>query len=552
MLDAGQEARHLLLVEGRTDDRFADLRIDIARNGDDGDLFKISEQLRHKRPVLEIDALDETTVADRRAEIELVPGRRTHAAAGQDGLERRRGDADFLRDRLHGDGLTLRLIRLDIDGTLRDDHGGPRLFGRGQEGRKRMARQRIVRIQERHVFADGLFKTRIARAREAAVLLGEDAHARILRRIGRKRLARLVRRTVVDAQEFEVSESLGQDRLDRGGNRRFGLVHGHDDGDLRHVVQLYHESREGRADVLDGNVGDLLALERDHVRLVLRGGASEIVGGEEHHGLGTGDMRDVRGTRIVADDDRSTVGEVRDVGDRTLSEEVDGIRISFADRVDLLRFGLRAHHDGLEALLGEEARQFDEAFRRPALLLVAGAAARNEERVLLRQEIEVGVVAVAHREVLRSPCNRLVDITEEPGKKRDLAGARAPGETALRKASPLQGMTRRGEDERIVAAERAIRGLQVIDGVPLASTDLSDDHAPPSGHVVAARVDDDFVEEAHRLGESLEERLGDDGDVRAGMTLADRAHAPRLHHEVAERAMLDHEDVLFAHREISE
>ena len=104
-----------------------------------------------------------------------------------------------------------------------------------------MARQGVVGIKEGDVLSGRVIETRVAGAGKPAVLLSEDADARIPPGIGREHFARLVGRAVVHADQLEVLLGLGQDRFDRGGNRRFGPVRWHDDGDLRHRVQLYHE-----------------------------------------------------------------------------------------------------------------------------------------------------------------------------------------------------------------------------------------------------------------------------------------------------------------------
>ncbi len=85
--------------------------------------------------------------------------------------------------------------------------------------------------------------------------------------------------------------------------------------------------------------------------------------------------------------------------------------------------------------------------------------------------------------------------------------------------------------------------LQVVDPVePGLADPAGQRHGRPEALPVARGLD--VVEIAARTGQFGEPRGGEQGDVAAGMGLAQTLHGRQRQHELAERAELDHEDAV--------
>src|SRR5947207_15745610 len=69
----------------------------------------------------------------------------------------------------------------------------------------------VVAVEARQKLAARDLQRRIARRDNALVFLVENANARILRRVFLKSCQRVVGRSVVDDNEFEILEGLGKD-----------------------------------------------------------------------------------------------------------------------------------------------------------------------------------------------------------------------------------------------------------------------------------------------------------------------------------------------------
>ena len=96
----------------------------------------------------------------------------------------------------------------------------------------RIGRKSVVGIQERDDRRRGRSDTRIARARQAAVLLIDQRKARVLFAIGSRNIARTVRRAIVDQHAFPIGHVLCKQGVQAPGQALLHVIDGNDNGNL--------------------------------------------------------------------------------------------------------------------------------------------------------------------------------------------------------------------------------------------------------------------------------------------------------------------------------
>ena len=107
------------------------------------------------------------------------------------------------------------------------------LLRRRNKTLQRIRPQHIVAVEKINIVSPRQRQSRIARARQAAVLLMHSAHTAILRRVIIAQGRAAVRGAVVDQEDFQVFVGLPQQALHTGRQKPFHTIHRHDHADQR-------------------------------------------------------------------------------------------------------------------------------------------------------------------------------------------------------------------------------------------------------------------------------------------------------------------------------